>query len=216
MEELRRQLELQEEENRRLKAKFALENKRLRDSLGTLTQELNEIQARILQQTKHSLKHEDVQISPEKGSLPDVVLLPSSRSQVDTSTQCDVVAVSVAHSSTQCDLREEDAEYAPIPAATMSRSHEVQTPLVEVTPLITSSSSSLLGNRTPVATDNCHTGTGSWKDGLVQSPTNRKNLAGSLEDLEVPTLAKEADRLLSVITRLRMERATPLKAAPVL
>jgi hypothetical protein len=173
---LRRQLEQQEEEHKRLRSRFQAENSQLRDMLLQLTEELSKLQSRLREQSPQRLRS-----TPQTSSAPSesaasptqqgepTICWPSRIALVDCETQC---AAEYVDCAVQCNI-------------SVSQSNEpVKTP------------------DRPIAFSNALR-TIEDESGLITTPRAPADSQGA------PSLAREADRLLSVITRLRAERSTP-------
>jgi hypothetical protein len=183
---LRRQLELQEEENRRLRSRFQTENNQLKEMLVQLAEELTKLQSRLRDQSpsrqritpQTSSAQSEVAGSPTQPTEP-TIYWPTRVDSVDHETQCG--------SSSNCDVS--------IQCEILASAHPPRETLM--TPL--RSTSTILERPTDVLPSSSNI-----PSGLMITPTGL-----SQQDTDVPSLAREADRLLSVITKLRAERSTP-------
>lgn len=157
-ESLRRQVELLVNENRRLKAKFAVEKQELQDQLTILFSELQGLSESV----KIGIAQSQTQAENPQAMLQSCSPTLQQTQKKESQSQTNVTET--VERASQCELL-----VVPIPI-------DLQSPL------------------------QVHD-----KSGLVSSPIARQ----TKEDSDVPTLAKEADRLLGVITKLRFERGTP-------
>lgn len=180
---LRRQLEVQEEENRRLRSRFMTENNQLKEMLLQLTDELSKLQSRLRDQSpsrqrttpQTSSAQSEVAASPTQPVEP-TIYWPTRTESADQSTQCG--PSSFSEISVQCDILG-SLDSVALMTPERPTSIENHRRVIEA--------QSLGGDH-----------------GLVSTPGGVPK-----EDADVPSLAREADRLLSVITKLRAERNTP-------
>ncbi|CUG93342.1 Hypothetical protein, putative [Bodo saltans] len=162
--------------------------------LVQLTEELTKLQSRLRDQSpsrqritpQTSSAPSEVTGSPTQPSEP-IINWPTRADVVDDSTQCG--SSLFCDASSQCDI-----------LAPPQQLRESITPAL-FSPMTPARSSALVPER--AATELPPTSS-NIANGLVSTP-----IGLSQEDTDVPSLAREADRLLSVITKLRAERSTP-------
>lgn len=196
-ETLCRQLELVVQENHHLRIKHASEIHELQSTLSQLTSELSNIYSRLQQSTLsraprpespfESRSHHSGRSSPSR-SLES---RPLRVAQIDCEVQCNMLP----HSSSSLVDRGTSPILPNFPqGAGVSPSS---------TPPLNLPSKTVIEAVTPTHLAFQHVSTSGSRLGALSPPPT-----SSFSDADVPTLAKEADRLLGMISKLRLERQT--------